>query len=66
MVMVKSTKDSEAGIPPSPQLMAGMEKLAESMTRDGVLLASDGDAGVAEIDMEIRPLFDPDCSARNS
>jgi hypothetical protein len=24
------------------------------------------DAGVAEIDMEIRPLFDPDCSARNS
>ena len=123
MVMVKSTKDSEAGIPPSPQLMAGMEKLAQSMTKDGVLLASDGlqpssngvrirygggkrtvtdgpfievkeliggyaivqarskeeaielanrvvdvhiDAGVAEIDMEIRPLFDPDCTAQNS
>jgi len=123
MVMVKSTKDSEAGIPPSPQLMAGMGKLAEVMTRDGVLLASDGlqpsskgvriryaggnrtvtdgpfievkeliggyaivqagskeeaieladrvadihiNAGVTELDMEIRPLFDPDCSARNN
>ena len=42
MMMAKSTKDSEAGIPPSPQLMARMEKLAESMTRNGISLASDG------------------------
>jgi hypothetical protein len=121
MVMVKSTKDSEAGVPPSPRLMAGMGRLSEAMTKAGNLLTSDGlqpsskgariryaggkrtvtdgpfievkeliggyaivqagskeeaielanrvvdihiDAGVAEIDMEIRPLFDPDCSVK--
>ena len=42
MMMIKATKDSEAGIPPSPDLMAGMGKLTEEMTKAGVLLASDG------------------------
>jgi hypothetical protein len=122
MMMIKSTQDSEAGIPPNPLLMAGMGKLTEAMMKTGVVLATDGlqpsskgvriryaggkrtvtdgpfievkeliggyaivqahskeeaielanrvvdihvDAGVAEVDMEIRPLFDPDCTARN-
>ena len=42
MMMIKCTKDSEAGIPLNPLLMAGMGKLTEEMTRAGVLLASDG------------------------
>ncbi|HEY3180121.1 MAG TPA: YciI family protein [Casimicrobiaceae bacterium] len=118
MVMIKSTKDSEAGIPPSPQLIAEMGKLSETLVKAGVMLASGGlqpsssgvriryadgkrsvtdgpfievkeliggyaivqagskeeaielanrvvdihvDAGVAELEMEIRPMFDPDC-----
>jgi hypothetical protein len=42
MMMIKATKDYEAGIPPNPQLMAGMGKLTEEMTKAGVLLASEG------------------------
>jgi hypothetical protein len=42
MMMVKATKDYEAGIPPSQDLLAGMGKLTEEMRRAGVLLASDG------------------------
>jgi hypothetical protein len=42
MMMIKATKDSEAGIPPSPALMAGMGKLTAEMMKAGVVLASDG------------------------
>jgi len=42
MMMIKATKDLEAGIPPSPALMAGMAKLTEEMVKAGVVLASDG------------------------
>jgi hypothetical protein len=42
MMMIKSTKDSEAGIPPSPPLMAGMGKLTEAMMKAGVVLSSNG------------------------
>lgn len=42
MMMIKATKDSEAGIPPSRELMAGMAKLTEEMVKAGVVLASDG------------------------
>ncbi len=38
MMMIKCTKDSEAGLPPSPLLMAGMGKLTEEMTRGGSCL----------------------------
>jgi len=116
MMMIKCTQDFEAGLPPNPQLMAGMAKLSEEMVQAGVLLASEGlqptsqgmriryaggtrivtdgpfaeskeliggfailrakskeealalanravdvhiDAGITELEMEIRPLFDP-------
>jgi len=116
MMMIKCTKDFEAGIPPSPELMAGMGKLTAEMMQAGVVLASEGlqpssrgarikysggkrividgpfaetkeliggyaivqakskqeaielanrvvdvhvKAGIAEVEMEIRPLFDP-------
>jgi len=42
MMMIKATKDYEAGLPPNLQLMAGMGKLTEEMTKAGVLLASEG------------------------
>jgi hypothetical protein len=42
MMMIKATSDYEAGMPPDPQLMAGMGKLTEEMTKAGVLLASEG------------------------
>jgi hypothetical protein len=42
MMMIKATKDYEAGIPPSQELMARMGKLTEEMMEAGVLLASDG------------------------
>ena len=42
MMMIKATKNSEAGMPPSQELMAGMAKLTEEMMKAGVLLASDG------------------------
>ena len=36
MMMIKATKDYEAGIPPSQELMAGMGKLTEEMMEAGV------------------------------
>lgn len=119
MVMIKASRDSEAGMPPSQELIAAMGQLAEEMTRSGVMLSSEGllpsstgtriryaagkrtlidgpfaeakeliggfaiirasskeeavalsdrvvqihiDAGIRELEMEIRPLFDAGCS----
>ena len=42
MVMIKGNADYEAGLPPPPELMAGMMKLTEEMTKTGALLATDG------------------------
>lgn len=42
MMLIKATKDYEAGVSPSPELEAGMAKLTGEGTRAGVLLASGG------------------------
>lgn len=42
MMLIKATKDYEAGLPPSPELMAGMAKLAEESAKAGTLLATGG------------------------
>src|SRR5881392_2211429 len=42
MVIVKASKESEAGIMPSPQLLADMGKFNEELTKAGVMLAGEG------------------------
>jgi len=42
MMMIKATKDYETGLPPSPELMAGMAKLTDEGVKAGALLASGG------------------------
>ncbi|HYP78854.1 MAG TPA: YciI family protein [Steroidobacteraceae bacterium] len=42
MVIVKATKDSEAGIMPSQQLIADMGKFNQELLKAGVILAGDG------------------------
>ncbi len=42
MVMVKATKDSEAGKMPSEELLAAMAKFNEEMVKAGVLLDANG------------------------
>lgn len=42
MVMVKASKDSEAGVMPSQQLLAEMGQFNEELVKAGVLLAGDG------------------------
>ena len=42
MVIVKATKDSEAGVMPSQQLLAEMGKFNEELAKAGVLLAAEG------------------------
>ena len=42
MVIVKATKDSEAGIMPSEQLLADMTKFNEELVNAGVMLAGEG------------------------
>jgi hypothetical protein len=42
MVIVKATKDSEAGMMPSEQLLADMAKFNEEMVKAGVMLSGDG------------------------
>lgn len=40
--MIRATKDSEAGKPPSPELMAAMAKLTEEYAKSGHMIASGG------------------------
>lgn len=40
--LLKADKDSEAGVPPTPELMARMGEFMEEVTKAGVLLATDG------------------------
>jgi hypothetical protein len=42
MVMVKATKDSEAGVLPDEKLLAEMGKFNEELVKAGVLLAGEG------------------------
>jgi len=42
MVMVKATKDSEAGVMPSQQRLAEMGRYNEELVKAGVLLAGEG------------------------
>ena len=42
MIIVKASKDSEAGVPPSPQLLAEMGKFNAELTSAGVMLAGEG------------------------
>jgi hypothetical protein len=42
MVMVKATKDSEAGILPDEKLLADMGKFNEELVKAGVMLAGEG------------------------
>jgi hypothetical protein len=42
MVIVKATKDSEAGIMPSTELLEAMGKFNEELVNAGIMLAGDG------------------------
>ena len=42
MVLIKATKDSEAGVMPSQQLLTEMGKFNEELVKAGVMLAGDG------------------------
>src|SRR5262245_53366097 len=42
MVLVKASKDSEAGVMPSERLLADMGKFNEELAKAGVLLAGEG------------------------
>jgi hypothetical protein len=42
MIIVKATKESEAGVMPSEQLLADMGKYNEELARAGVMLAGEG------------------------
>ena len=42
IVMVKATKDSEAGVMPSTQLLAEMTKFNEELVKAGIMLAGEG------------------------
>ena len=42
MILVKATRDSEAGIMPSEKLLAEMGKFNEELVKAGVMLAGEG------------------------
>ena len=42
MVMVKATKESEAGVMPSEELLTAMGKYNEELVKAGVMLAGEG------------------------
>jgi hypothetical protein len=42
MIIVKATRDSEAGVMPSEQLLTDMGKFNEELAKAGVMLAGDG------------------------
>jgi hypothetical protein len=42
MVMVKANEDTEAGVPPSEQLISEMGKYNDELAKAGVLLAAEG------------------------
>src|ERR1700747_1476909 len=42
MILIKATKDSEAGVMPSQQLLTEMGKFNEELAKAGVMLAGEG------------------------
>ena len=42
MMIVKATKDSEAGCAPNPELMAAIAKMGEEASRRGIMVGSGG------------------------
>jgi hypothetical protein len=42
MVLIKANKDSEAGVMPSTQLLADMDKYNEELVKAGIMLAGEG------------------------
>ena len=42
MVIVKATKDSEAGLMPSTEMLEAMGKFNEQLVNAGIMLAGDG------------------------
>jgi len=42
LVLVKATKDSENGVPPTAELMTAMMRFNEELGKAGILLAADG------------------------
>jgi hypothetical protein len=42
MVIVKATKDSEAGVPPSKELLTAMGNYNEELVKAGIMLAGEG------------------------
>jgi len=42
MVMVKATKDSEAGVMPTKELLTAMGKYNEELVKAGIMIAGDG------------------------
>jgi hypothetical protein len=42
MMLVKATKDSEAGCPAPPELMAAIAKMAEEAAKQGLMVAAGG------------------------
>ena len=42
MIMVKATKNSEAGVMPGPELLTAMGKYNEELVKAGVMLAGEG------------------------
>jgi hypothetical protein len=42
MMIVKATQDSEAGLPPNPELMAAIAKLGEEATKRGTMVSAGG------------------------
>jgi hypothetical protein len=42
MMLVKATKDSEAGLPPDPKLMAAIDQMASEAVKQGVMVDAGG------------------------
>ena len=42
MILVKATKNSEAGVMPSPELLTAMGKYNEELVKAGIMLAGEG------------------------
>ena len=62
MVIVKASKDSEAGVLPSQKLLAEMGKYNEELVKAGIMLAGEGlqasSKGVREHDAGLHQLFE--------
>jgi hypothetical protein len=48
MVMVMATKESESGVPPTPEQFAAMQKYNAELAKAGVLLAAEGLAATSK------------------